>query len=192
MSDPERPRRALPWRAFAVGLVLALAVGYALRPRVERGAAPARPAPTAAPEAPGASNALAGSGGAPQAPAPDGMAESAASAPAQTGPANPSQAKPLAPFATLALSRADFPASGSVVVKIDLGAPSGDDKPRLVRMFSETDQRGILTEARLDETRTIGTIELDPNFLQPGEYFVEVTTTERSAFPVRRYAIVVR
>ena len=190
MSDPERPRRALPWRAFAVGLLLALAVGYVLRPRVERSASPAEPAPPAAPEASGALNALAGSGGAPR--APDGMAESAASAPAQTGPANPSQAKPLAPFATLALSRADFPASGSVVVKIDLGAPSADDKPRLVRMFSETDQRGILTEARLDETRTIGTIELDPNFLQPGEYFVEVTTTERSAFPLRRYAIVVR
>jgi len=191
MSDPDPPRRALPWRAFLVGLLLALAVGYALRPSAEHGASPAAPpAAPATPESPGAPLAAANSGASPQ--SPGRMAGDAASAPAPTESATPAQAKPLAPFATLDLSRANFPASGSVVVQIDLGAPSADDSPRLVRMFSQTDQRGILTEARLDATRTIGTIELDPGFLQPGEYFVEVTTTERSAFPVRRYAIVVR
>ena len=189
MSEPER--RARPWRAFVVGLVLALGVGYALRPAVERGAQPAGPAPPASQDPSEAVSPLAGSGNASHTPG-------AGPAPAIPVPteaaksANPSLEKPLAPFATLELSRADFPASGTVTVKVDLGAPSADDKPRTVRMFSQTDQHGILTDARLDETRTVGTIQLDPNFLQPGEYFVEVTTTERSAFPVRRYAIVVR
>jgi hypothetical protein len=187
----ESDRRVLPWRAFVVGLVLALGVGYALRPSADRGAQPAGPALPASQDPSGAAGPLAGSGAAPSAPEP--APANRIPAPTEAAKAaNPSLEKPLAPFATLNLSRADFPASGTVTVKVDLGAPSADDKPRTVRMFSQTDQRGILTDARLDETRTVGTIQLDPNFLQPGEYFVEVTTTERSAFPVRRYAIVVR
>jgi hypothetical protein len=38
----------------------------------------------------------------------------------------------------------------------------------------------------------VATLELDPSWLLPGSYFVELQTTERSAFPVRRYAIEVR
>ena len=175
----------LPWRAFVVGLLLAAAIGYALLAQLERAAAPSpAPTPTIAPDS---------AASPPESPAP-AAPPTTAPAPAAGEAAAPSAAtaKPLAPFATLELSRANFPASGHVIVTLDLGAPSADDSPRPVRMFSVTDQRGILTDVSLDATRTVGTLRLDPSFLLPGEYFVEVQTTEQSAFPLRRYAIVVR
>jgi hypothetical protein len=174
----ESLRRALPYLLFFAGMLLAIGVGYAwLRPEA-REAKPVVPAPASTGQL-----------------APPGATEPAAAAGAEAQPAPTaaaSQTKPLAPFGTLQMTRADFPNSGPVIVSLDLGEPSADESPRLVRMFSVTDQRGILTEVQLDSTRSVGTLQLDPNFLQPGEYFVEVQTTERSAFPLRRYVIVVR
>src|SRR5258705_685511 len=96
MSDPEPPRRALPWRAFLVGLLLALAVGYVLRPSAERTAPLTAPpaGPPAAAESPGAPLAAANSGASPH--ASEGTAESAAPAPAPTEAGKPAQTKPLA------------------------------------------------------------------------------------------------
>src|SRR5687768_8458261 len=154
--------RKFPWRAFVVGLVLALAAGYALR-SPERVSAPgdAALAPDAAP-LPAASPAGATPAPAPSAAAADGTA------PGETIAPQPSAGAPLAPFGTLELSRASFPSSGPVVVRLDLVDPSADDEPRPVRMFSTTDQRGILADARLDESRSVATLALPAEFLQPG------------------------
>jgi hypothetical protein len=100
--------------------------------------------------------------------------------------------RPLPPAGTLELTRGKFPADGPVRVSLGLREASADAEPRPVRMFSETDQHGLQTNGTLDETRTVVTIELDPTWLLPGTYFVEVVTTDRNPFPVQRYAIVVR
>jgi hypothetical protein len=68
---------------------------------------------------------------------------------------------------------------------------SADAEPRPVRLMSQ-DQRALEIPGALDSDRTAATIELDPGYLQPGTYLVEIETTEQSHFPLRRYFIIVR
>jgi len=160
--------RNLPWRAFVVGLLLALGVGYALRPTPEPVASPA-PAPAAS--------------------------EAAPAAPAATDVPAPvaSTAVPIAKAGgTLELDRASFPASGPVRVSLELPVESADDSPRPVRLVSQPDHRILELTGGLESGRTAATIEVDPAYLQPGTYLVEVQTTEQSHFPLRRYFINVR
>jgi hypothetical protein len=99
---------------------------------------------------------------------------------------------PLPPTGTLELARADF--HGDAPVRIWLGLPeaSADTQPRPVRMFSYTEQRGTQLQGKLDTTRKAAEIEIDPAWLTAGTYLVEITTTERGPFPIRRYKLVVR
>ena len=99
---------------------------------------------------------------------------------------------PLPPTGTLELARADFHGDAPVRIWLGLAEPSADAQPRLVRMFSYADQRGTELQAKLDATRKAAAIEIDPAWLTPGTYLVEITTTERGPFPIRRYKLVVR
>jgi hypothetical protein len=103
-----------------------------------------------------------------------------------------SPSEPMAPFATLALSHANFPAEGPVSVSLQLAEPSADAEPRPVTMLSIRDQRVYTTQGRLDGERKVATIEVPPDFLRPGTYLVQIETTERTAFPLRRYVVEVR
>src|SRR5258705_7364611 len=104
----------LPWRAFVVGLLLAIGVGYALRPAAEHGAPAAAPVPAASQPAPAASEAV---------------------APA-VSPGDTPMAKA---GGTLRLDRASFPRSGPVRVSLELPVASADDSPRPVRPVSQPD-----------------------------------------------------
>jgi hypothetical protein len=103
-----------------------------------------------------------------------------------------SVSEPLAPFATLALSRSDLPNDGTVSLSLGLPEPSEDAEPRPVTLLSIRDQRVYTTEGHLDEPRTTATIEVPVDFLQPGTYMVQVKTTERTPFPLRRYVVEVQ
>lgn len=103
-----------------------------------------------------------------------------------------SPSEPLAPFATLALSREKFPAAGPVSLNLRLPEPSTDAEPRPVTVLSIQDQRVYTTQGRLDEGRNVATIEVPADFLRPGNYLVQLKTTERTAFPLRRYVVEVR
>jgi hypothetical protein len=166
MSEPQ-PAPARRWRlwalAFAAGVVLAMAAGSALW------IADREPAPTR--EAAAAEQAI-------------------APAPVIATASSPSQ--PLPPSGTLELERAAFSASEPVRVSLGLAEPSADESPRPVRLISQPDHRILEIEGALGAGRTAATIEVDPDYLQPGSYLVEVKTTERSHFPLRRYVIVVR
>jgi hypothetical protein len=159
----------LPWRAFLVGLLLALGIGYALRPTAQPGALPAAsPTPT-----------------------------SAAPAAAPAPPADPTMARatgtPLAKAGgTLQIDRASFPASGPVRVSLELPVASADDSPRPVRLVSQPDHRILEINGAVGSDRSAATIDVDAGYLQPGTYLVEMKTTEASHFPLRRYFIVVR
>ena len=117
----------------------------------------------------------------------------AASAPAdRPAPVTETSAEhPLAPTGTLELARANF-RDAPVRIWLGLAEPSADAEPRLVRMFSYADQRGTELQGKLDATRKAAAIEIDPAWLTPGTYLVEITTTERGPFPIRRYKLVVR
>jgi len=158
------PHHRARWAlAFAAGFALAIGVGLALHDRLPG----VPPEPATAPE-------------------------SADDAPPAVVVTSSSPEQPLPPFATLHLERSAFPASGPVHVSLGLAEPSADADPRPVRLISQPDHRILETPGALEAGRTAATIEVDPDYLQPGSYLVEVKTTERSHFPLRRYALVVR
>lgn len=88
--------------------------------------------------------------------------------------------------------RADeLPSGEPLVVQLRLGEPSADAAPRPVRVAA-VDGRTLELEGRLGADRMAARIDLDPAWLRPGRYLVEVRTTERTHFPARRYVIEVR
>ena len=114
------------------------------------------------------------------------------------GPAGPRSPDPAAApatghrvesGATLELSLEELPPDAPVRVSLLLGVPSTSADPRPVRVIAEADRRVLETEGHLDAERGAATFEIEPGWLQPGRYVVEVRTTERSHFPLRRYAI---
>src|SRR5262245_53662006 len=78
-----------------------------------------------------------------------------------------------------------------VVVRLDLGVPSHTDEPRPVRLLGP-DGFVRLGAGVLGEGRVSARYEIDPAWLKPGRYVIEVQTTELSHFPLRRYALEVR
>jgi hypothetical protein len=78
-----------------------------------------------------------------------------------------------------------------VVVRLDLGEPSRTDEPRPVRIYGPG---GFVREGQgaLGGGRASARYEIDPAWLVPGRYVIEVKTTELSHFPLRRYAVEVR
>jgi hypothetical protein len=162
--QPATPRPpALKAVAFASGIAAAIVVGIALRDRL-----PANPPqPT---------------------PAPEPVERAAAPPPVRSS----SPEQPLAPFGTLELTHAEFPASGPVRITLGLLTPSADDQPRPVRVVSQSDHRILELAGALNPDRTAATIEIDRTWLLPGSYLVELQSTERTPPAQRRYAIVVR
>ena len=78
-----------------------------------------------------------------------------------------------------------------VVVRLDLAVASTTDDPRPVRLLGPG---GFvrLGEGALGAGRTSARYEIDPTWLTPGRYVIEVRTTEPSHFPLRRYALEVK
>jgi hypothetical protein len=92
----------------------------------------------------------------------------------------------------IAIEAAALEPGKPVVLLLDLGAPSSSDEPRPVRIASE-DGRTFDAQGGVEGERTDARVEIDPAFLsKPGLYLVQVTTTEQSPFPLRRYVIQVR
>jgi len=98
---------------------------------------------------------------------------------------------PIQPSGQLELARSALPRSGLIPISFALGEPCADANPLPVLLFSMSDRREIKVEGRLDSVRTTTTIEVDPSWLLPGAYLVQIQTTARSPLPLRRYVIVV-
>jgi hypothetical protein len=102
-----------------------------------------------------------------------------------------SDAQALASGAALVLDAASLRPGEPVKLRLDLATPSDTDEPRPVRVAAE-DGRSLELAAPLGAERREARVELDPGFLKPGRYLVEVETTEKSHFPIRRYVLVIR
>ncbi|HXK24756.1 MAG TPA: hypothetical protein VMS55_18945 [Myxococcota bacterium] len=151
---------------FAVAALLGFAIAHWMWPG--RGAAPA-PAPAAAPAA-----ALAAS------PAPVAQ------------PATSDELR-VASGQTIAIEASTLEPGRPVVLHLVLGEPSRSDDPRPVRILDAEDgSRNLEAKAVLEDGRSEARFEIDPTFLHPGRYIVEVKTTEASFFPLRRYVLEVR
>ena len=92
---------------------------------------------------------------------------------------------------TIEIDLGSLEAGRPLVLRLDLGEPSRTDQPRPVRLYGP-DGSVREDQGALGEGRTSARYEIDPAWLAPGRYVIEVKTTERSHFPLRRYALEVR
>jgi hypothetical protein len=95
----------------------------------------------------------------------------------------------LDPGGTLVVPKAALPASGPLRIELHFPVPSADAAPRPGRVLAP-DGRVLEIEAPLaDAERRSVTVEVPADWLTPGRYVVEIRTTERTHFPLRRYAV---
>ena len=94
--------------------------------------------------------------------------------------------------ATLEIARASLSTDEPVVVNLLLPEPSRASEPLAVRVLA-FDGRTLETRGALHEAdRRSARFELQADWLSPGRYLIEMKTTERTHFPLRRYALEVR
>ena len=93
--------------------------------------------------------------------------------------------------ATLWIDSRKLDRSKPLTVELVLSEPSRTDEPLAVRFLVDNGAPHVGT-GLLSTDRTSARFEIDPAWLEPGRYVVEVKTTEQSHFPLRRYAIEVR
>ena len=94
--------------------------------------------------------------------------------------------------ATLEIAQASLPRDEPVVVNLLLPEPSRTSEPLAVRVLA-FDGRTLETRGALHEAdRRSARFELQADWLSPGRYIIEMKTTERTHFPLRRYALEVR
>ena len=85
-----------------------------------------------------------------------------------------------------------LPVGRATALHLRLAEPSVDGDPLAGRILSEGRAPLDLSAAILGEDRRTATVEIEADWLSPGRYVIEVQTTERTHFPLRRYALEVR
>ena len=126
-----------------------------------------------------------GGGSSPNGPAPPPAAWRASAAPR---PADYT----LRPAELVKIDQAALPAARALLVELTLVEPSTHAEP-LPAQLRETSGRSLdlLAAVELDERRS-ARVEIEPGWLRAGSYLIELRTTERSHFPIRRYPFTVR
>ena len=135
-----------------------------------------------------------GRGRAPAPPAPTGSAATApggapAGAPAAAGDRSPYRDLRIESSGTVEIAAAELVPGRPVVLHLVLGEPSKTDEPRPVRILAFDGARQFEGQGSLDSDRSEASFSVDPSFLAPGRYVVEVKTTELTHFPLRRYVV---
>lgn len=102
----------------------------------------------------------------------------------------------IEPAQTVALDRDELPMTGRVGVDLVLGEPSADARPLWGRILSfDVDRENRVREleaAVIGDDRARARIQVPVDFLTRDTYLIEVKTTEKTAFPLRRYRLEVR
>ncbi len=94
---------------------------------------------------------------------------------------------------TLTVESASLAAGGWLAVDLIIPAPSEGTERLAVRILSGDGQRVLETWATpRGEDRQRGRIEIENDWLSPDRYIIEVKTTERTHFPLRRYVLEIR
>ena len=92
----------------------------------------------------------------------------------------------------LPIALADLAPGEPVVVTLLLGVPSAGRAPRPTRLIAPDGRQLQLGAELAFEDRSRARLSIDPAWLTPGRYLVEVKTTEATHFPLRRYVLDVR
>ena len=162
--------RPISWRVLVLAIgMAATAVGLVAFSILDtERALPAEPAPPPAAKEPAPSSAVAVAAPAAAPPAPGPLA--------------------VASGQTLTLSATSLPAARPLAVDLLFPEPSTSAEPLPARVLA-LDGRVLEMEAPLGAGRRSAVIEIPSEWLSPGRYVVEVQTTERSHFPLRRYVL---
>lgn len=123
-------------------------------------------------------------------PEPPGPAAEQVATPAQTPPVVAgSGVSSLDSGGTLIVPPGSLPASGVLTLELHFPEPSADAEPRPVRVYAP-DGRVLERQAPLADSERRGVrLEIPAEWLSPGHYVVEIETTERTHFPLRRYVV---
>lgn len=126
-------------------------------------------------------------------PGQDEASPSSAPAAAPSTPAPPTPGELRAEGGeTIQIDSASLDPDRPVVLHLVLPAPSQTEAPRPVRIIAMDGSRSLEGEGILAADRTEARFEVDPAFLRPGRYIVEVHVTTLMPMSVRRYAVEVR
>lgn len=123
-------------------------------------------------------------------------APASASTPAQ--PPAPAAAPARAPAhqidsgGRLALDAAELPASGPLAIGVEMPDDARGSGPRPVRVISTDGRRLDLLADPLPGAGTGLRVEIDPAFLSPGRYLIQVDTADPHPLQLRRYVLEIR
>jgi hypothetical protein len=93
---------------------------------------------------------------------------------------------------TLAIAAAALPSDRPVILDLRLAEPSKSADPLAGRILTAGRPPLEFEGAIQGEDRGRARVGIDSDWLSPGRYVIEIETTERSHFPVRRFALEVR
>jgi predicted phage tail protein len=120
--------------------------------------------------------------------------ESEATAGSQSGPGDSTasgQPAPLLSGKTLVVSRESLASGRPLVVQLQLSEPEASGAQLEGRIVTEG-RTHDLSATVAGEAADLAQVEIEADWLTPGRYVIEIHTSERSHFPLRRYAIEVR
>jgi hypothetical protein len=93
----------------------------------------------------------------------------------------------------LSIDAAELPREGAFALALDLPDAARGSEPRPVRIVSGDGTRQLeLLAAPLAGPGSGVALHLDPAWLIPDRYLIEVTTAEATHFPLRRYVLELR
>ncbi len=98
------------------------------------------------------------------------------------------QTREIATGGTLVVPRADLADAATLALKLLMPAEAVGPAPLPTRILAP-DGRRIETSSSADANRDGVRLEISAAWLSPGRYLIEVTTRDRSHFPLRRYAL---
>ena len=114
---------------------------------------------------------------------------------AEASPAEPAAgsgpAVPLATGATLVVERALLRPGEPLQLDLELPDVAGGIDVLSARMLSEASEETAL-EVRVADAGTSVQVSIDAAALPPGRYLIEIKTSERTHFPLRRYVLEIR
>jgi hypothetical protein len=126
-----------------------------------------------------------GGGSGPNGPAPPPAAWRASAAPRSAD-------YTLWPAELVKIDQAALPVDRALLVELVLAEPSMHAEPLPAQLRDASGRSlDLLAAIELDE-RSSARVEIEPGWLQAGSYLIELRTTERSHFPIRRYPFTVR
>ncbi len=119
----------------------------------------------------------------------EGMTETGMQSESQARPNASDSAIRIAEHGRLHLIQSELPSQGSLTVVLGLPDDARGATPRRARIVSTDGRRIDTTASALAGTGTGVAIEIDPAFLTPGLYMIEIETAETKPLPLRRYVI---